>query len=207
MQNLTTATQTGLALDELCAGLTEPVSQAQQIFRQVLTALSEPGTRMTLAPLPSPRGVHSAAYQICLALLDNDTPLWISDSLLDPSLTSSLRFHCGCPIITERGEASFAIATPEDLANLDGFCQGSHEYPDRSTTLILQVDDLHSSGPWRLSGPGIANYRQVGIEGLNAGWTTWLKANREAFPLGIDLLLTDGNSLIGLPRTTRVEVE
>lgn len=207
MENLTQHTQTGLPLDELCTGLAEPVGQSQQIFRQVLTALSEPGTRLTLAPVPAPKGIHSAAYQVCLALLDTDTPLWVSDSLATPALLNSLRFHCGCPITDRREQAAFALALPDDLQTITGFSQGSHEYPDRSATIILQVDQLHSAGPWRLSGPGIKGQRQVGIEGLGQQWPTWLQADRDSFPLGVDLLLTDGNSLMGLPRTTLVEVE
>lgn len=207
MENLTQHTRSGLPLDELCTGLTEPVHQSQQIFRQVLTALSEPGTRLTLAPVPAPKGIHSAAYQVCLALLDADTPLWVSDSLATPSLLNSLRFHCGCTITGRRDEAIFAVAFPGDLENISGFSQGSHEYPDRSTTIILQVDHLHSAGPWRLSGPGIQDQKQVGIEGPGQQWPAWLQANRAGFPLGVDLLLTDGNSLMGLPRTTLVEVE
>lgn len=207
MENLSRHTRSGLPLDELCTGLTEPVSQSQQIFRQVLTALSEPGTRLTLAPVPAPMGIHSAAYQACLALLDADTPLWVSENLATPSLLNSLRFHCGCPITKRRNEAAFAVASPDDVEDLESFCQGSHEYPDRSTTVILQVDNLHSAGTWRLSGPGIKDHRQVGIEGLGKQWPAWLQANQAGFPLGVDLLLTDGNSLMGLPRTTKVEVE
>ena len=199
--------RSGLSLDELCAGLPEPVFQSQQIFRQVLTALSEPGTRLTLAPLASPGGIHSAAYQICLALLDADTSLWVADTLATPALLSSLRFHCGCPITPERGSATFALSTPDAIGDLDGFCQGTHEYPDRSTTVIVQVNNLHNTGPWQLSGPGINGSRQVGIEGLEGNWLAWLQANRAAYPLGVDLLLTDGNSLMGLPRTTNVEME
>lgn len=206
MEKLTANARPGLSLDQLCAGLHEPVLQSQQIFRQVLRALSEPGTRQTLAPQAAPRGVDSAAYQVCLALLDSDTPLWVADSLASTSLTSSLRFHCGCPIVAEPGEAAFAIATPQALAGLDRFCQGSHDYPDRSTTLILQVDSLHTSGPWQLSGPGIDGRRAVGIDGLESHWLNWLEENHAGFPLGIDLLLTAGNSLMGLPRTTRMEV-
>ncbi|MFC4259490.1 phosphonate C-P lyase system protein PhnH [Marinobacter lacisalsi] len=207
MENLNQQTRSGLPLDELCTGLAEPVSQSQQIFRQVLTALSEPGTRLTLAPVPAPKGIHSAAYQVCLALLDADTPLWVSDSLATPSLLNSLRFHCGCRVTHRREEAIFAVASPGDLESIAGFSPGSHEYPDRSTTVILQVDHLHSTGPWRLSGPGIEQPKQVGIEGLANHWPAWLRSNRASFPLGVDLLLTDGNSLMGLPRTTLVEVE
>ncbi len=207
MDHLHTQARSGLSLDQLCAGLSDPVMQSQQIFRQVLTALAEPGTRLTLPPLAAPRGIHSAAYQVCLALLDADTPLWVSDTLAADGLISSLRFHCGCPITSQRHESAFALATPESINGLTDFRQGTHEYPDRSTTLILQVEKLHNDGPWHLSGPGIDGSRQVGIDGLSGHWPAWLEANRAAFPLGIDLLLTDGNSLMGLPRTTNVEME
>lgn len=206
MDNLIPDTPPGLSLDLLCAGLSDPVFQSQQIFRQVLRALSEPGTRLTLAPLAAPRGVDSAAYQVCLALLDSDTPLWVSDGLDTPALLSSLRFHCGCPMTNEPGNATFAITTADEFTDLGRFYQGSDEYPDHSTTLIVQVDHLHSAGPWQLSGPGIDGHRSVGIDGLGPHWLPWLQANHAAFPLGVDLLLTDGNSLMGLPRTTRLEV-
>ena len=207
MDHLQTKDRPGLALDLLCAGLCDPVMQSQQIFRQVLTALAEPGTRLTLPPQAAPQYIHSAAYQVCLALLDADTPLWVSDTLASDGLVSSLRFHCGCPFTPSQNEAAFALATPQAINSLRDFRQGTHEYPDRSTTLIVQVEKLHNHGPWHLSGPGIDGSRQVGIEGLTGDWPAWLQANRATFPLGIDLLLTDGNSLMGLPRTTNVEME
>ncbi|AOY90221.1 phosphonate C-P lyase system protein PhnH [Marinobacter salinus] len=195
-----------LSLTGLCAGFEDPVQQSQQVFRHVLTALSEPGTLQNLPVSETPEGVHIASYQICLALLDAETPLWIGPSLKTSALVSALRFHCGCPVVDEPERAEFALTTPDFDGDLSIFAQGSHEYPDRSTTLIVQVDSLDATIDWTLSGPGIDGVRRVGIAGLDPRWPAMLADNLRRFPCGVDLLLTAGTGLMGLPRTTKVEV-
>lgn len=197
---------TGLSLTGLCAGFDDPVQQSQQVFRRVLTALSEPGAVQNLPANESPEGVHAAAYQICLALLDSDTPLWISPSLKTDALVSALRFHCGCRLVDEPGQAEFVLTTPDFDGDLTIFAQGNHEYPDRSATLIVQVESLDSASDWTLSGPGIQSERKVGITGLDPRWPGMLADNRSRFPCGVDFLFTAGTALMGLSRTTRVEV-
>lgn len=196
----------GLSLAGLCAGFEDPVQESQQVFRRVLTALSEPGTLQNLPVKESPEGVHNASYQICLALLDAQTPLWIAPSLKTATLVSALRFHCGCRLVDEPGQAEFALITPDFDGDLTRFAQGSHEYPDRSTTLIVQVESLNAASDWTLSGPGIDGVRRVGIAGLDPRWSGMLDENRRRFPCGVDFLFTAGPGLMGLPRTTHVEV-
>lgn len=196
----------GLSLAGLCAGLSDPGLQSLQVFRRVLTALSEPGTLHNLSESDTPEGLHIASYQICLALLDAETPLWIDPSLKATAVVSALRFHCGCPVVSTPEQAEFALVTPEFEGDLSCFALGSHEYPDRSTTLIVQVDSLEEAGNWTLRGPGISDKRSVGIAGLTARWPGMIADNRALFPCGVDLLFTAGTSLMGLPRTTNVEV-
>lgn len=201
-----TSAMPGLSLTGLCAGLDDQVQQSQQVFRGVLTALSEPGSLQQVQVSDAPEGIHVASYQICLALLDAETPLWIAPSLKTDALVSALRFHCGCRLVDEPGQAEFALTTPDFDGDLSRFAQGSHEYPHRSTTLIVQVDSLDAAKNWTLSGPGIDGVRDVGITGLNERWPGMLADNNRRFPCGIDLLFTAGTGLIGLPRTTQVEV-
>ena len=55
-----------------------------------------------------------------------------------------------------RSVSSFAlIGDPQKLPALDRFAFGSNEYPDRSTTLILQVESLSDGPEVELRGPGI----------------------------------------------------
>lgn len=196
----------GLSLAGLCPGFADAVHQSQQVFRQVLTALSEPGSLQQFPPREAPAQLNGAAYQVCLALLDAETPLWIAPALKTSAVVSALRFHCGCPLVDEPGQAVFALTTADEVGDLGRFAQGSDEYPDRSTTVIVQVPGLEQGGGWRLRGPGINGERRIGIAGLGASWPTQIARNHARFPCGVDLLFTAGDALMGLPRTTQVEV-
>src|SRR3982074_2984021 len=60
------------------------------------------------------------------------------------------------PVIWDSAVPSFwLIGYPAHLPPLDRFAFGSNEYPDRSTTLILQVDSLTQGTVFELRGPGI----------------------------------------------------
>ena len=197
----------GLSLAGLCAGFDDPVHHSQSVFRSVLAAMSEPGTLQSLPHGAAPEGTHSASYQVCLTLLDAETTLWISPALKTQALVSALRFHCGCTLVDAPDRADFALMTADFEGDLSSFAQGSHEYPDRSTTLIVQVERLQPSGELLLRGPGIDGTRTVGISGLNEHWQAMLNANRRRFPCGVDLVFTAGTTLMGLPRTTQVEAQ
>ena len=67
-----------------------------------------------------------------------------------------LKFHTGAPVIADSSICSFAlIGDASALPALDRFAFGSNEYPDRSTTLILQVESLTEGSRFELRGPGI----------------------------------------------------
>jgi len=188
-------------------GLADPVFDAQRLFRVVLEALSRPAT---LHPLPlevaPPRPLNPWVGAVALALCDLDTPVWLDPTLDDPAVRAWLRFHTGCPLVTDPGAAAFAFVG--DTARLDDlavFGIGTEEYPDRSTTVVAQVAALGrgAEGP-RLTGPGIPDPIHLAAEGLPPGfWTAW-KDNAALYPQGIDLLLAAPDQLAGLPRSTRI---
>ena len=192
------------------AGLTDPVMDAQAIFRQVMNALAEPGSVRPLDPdllaaLQPPAPLTPATAAMLLALADFETPVWLDPALSTASVTAYLRFHAGCPLVTEPSKASFAvIADGATLDRLDGFALGSLEYPDRSTTVIVQVMSLTHGPAWSLSGPGIDGIRTAHVLPLHHDLVASLQANHALFPCGVDLLLTDGTSVLGLPRSTDI---
>ncbi|MEO1318815.1 MAG: phosphonate C-P lyase system protein PhnH, partial [Pseudomonadota bacterium] len=81
---------------------------------------------------------------------------------------------------------------------------GTADYPDRSTTLIVELGALKGGQPLSLSGPGINGSVTVSPD-LPEGAVAALAGNRARFPLGVDLYLTAGEAVMGLPRSTRVE--
>src|SRR5690606_12551054 len=110
----------------LIEGFANPVAQTQQVFRQALGAMSEPGLVLDVQEQsegdrqPAPPGaLCDAAWALCLTLLDNETSVWISPALDGDALRQNLAFHCGCRIVEERAEAGFALLAADDLDDLD----------------------------------------------------------------------------------------
>lgn len=205
---LTTGTP---ALQGLCDGFADITHQSQQVFRSVLAAMAEPGTVHGVGSQKAPAPLSAAAYQVCLALLDQETPLWLHPELASAAALNSLRFHCGC-VLTDRPEvAAFALTTVTDAPPLVRFQQGSVEYPDRSATVVVEVLSLAGgAGEGRglvLSGPGIRDERRVQIGGFDEAFARQLSDNHRRFPCGVDLILTSDDQLMALPRTTRVVLD
>lgn len=191
----------------LDGGFHEPVFMAQAVFRQVMTAMSRPGTEVSVPDSVSPPALlDKTVAAIACTLADIDTPIW-----LDPALASSegvkgwLAFHTGARFTDDAGEAGFALIT--DIAampSLEAFAQGSQEYPDRSTSLILRLPGLEGGSPLSFEGPGIRERVTISPLGLPADFTRQWNANRERFPRGVDLILVSDGSLICLPRSARL---
>lgn len=190
----------------IASGFVDPSLDAQDVFRAALAALAEPGTQQSpKRQLPSVRHpLYQTTFALAMALADGDTPLWLDHD--DPDLAADFRFHCGCKIAAERGEAGFAIVTqPGKLEDLSVFALGSADYPDRSTTLLVQVEAFDRGAGFRLTGPGNAMPRDIRIDGLPGNFATLWRDNRAHWPRGVDLFLVTPERYLGLPRTTVVE--
>lgn len=188
-------------------GFTRPVFDAQHIFRAVMDAMARPGTVMSLASdaLP-PAPMNAAAGAVALTLCDHDTALW-----LDPRLSGGagvaawLAFHTGAPVTAMPADAQFAfVSEPALLPSLEAFAQGSQEYPDRSTTLIIQVESLDAGAPLTLRGPGIFDTASIAPDPLPRRFVEQWAQNNRRFPRGVDLVLAAPGKIAALPRTTRV---
>lgn len=197
----------GFDLSRVGAGFADPVTASQAVFRDSLEALSQPGQLVDiLSTAEAPAGVHAGSCALLLALLDQDTRLWLSPALASGGAPGYFRFHTGCTLAAEPASADFAlVAEPSELPALDAFAAGSEAYPDRSTTLVVQVATLEAGRGWTLSGPGIRSTRCLSVGGLGEGFVAQWAQNRRGFPCGVDVFITCGARIAGLPRTTRLE--
>jgi alpha-D-ribose 1-methylphosphonate 5-triphosphate synthase subunit PhnH len=195
-----------LALEGIGAGFSVPALASQAVFRATLEALSRPGRLQRAASdAEAPRELHAAAAAIALALLDQDTTLWRAASLESEAVGAYLRFHTGCRLATDARLADFALAGAAELPALEALECGSDEYPDRSATLILQVDSLEEGVGWRFAGPGIRGVARLAVGGLCAAFLAFWARNVALYPRGVDAFLACGERLCGLPRTVRIE--
>lgn len=197
-------------------GFGNPVFDAQAVFKAAMDAMASPGSVVPVPRLAQPPASLSAtAAALALALCDHDTPLWLDSQLAEcAAVYTWLGFHCGAPLVDKPATAAFAIAaSPTRLPPLDHFAQGTQEYPDRSTTVILQMDTLRAGvcegrlARLRLRGPGIWSTATLSVSPLPANFASQWQANGSRFPRGVDVILAGSDAVACLPRSVRIEME
>jgi alpha-D-ribose 1-methylphosphonate 5-triphosphate synthase subunit PhnH len=190
-------------------GFSDPVRGSQSVFRAVMDAMARPGTVHHFPGLtapPPPLGAVAGA--VISTLADADTPVWLDPSMAKTGVVRDwVVFHTGAPVTPYQSEAAFAlVAAPQSLSSLNGFALGTQDYPDRSTTLILQVETLSKGVKLVLEGPGIDGRTSIAPDPMPQHFAAQWRANRAAFPRGVDLILAAPGGVAALPRSTRLVV-
>jgi alpha-D-ribose 1-methylphosphonate 5-triphosphate synthase subunit PhnH len=191
----------------LAPAFDDPALASQAVFRTVMEAMGRPGL-----PRPMPSGLAAppllgpTAAAVALTLLDYETPFWLDQALAAaPEVAAWLKFHTGAPLTLDSRQAAFAfVSDPVAMPPFGAFSAGTLEYPDRSTTLVLQVASFGQGDALELSGPGISGSRSFSAQPLPPDFRARLIANRELFPRGVDLILVSPDAVAALPRSVRV---
>jgi alpha-D-ribose 1-methylphosphonate 5-triphosphate synthase subunit PhnH len=183
-------------------GFIDPVRDAQSTFRAVLDAMARPGRLHHVGQnLTAPMPLDRATAAVLLTLIDNETSLW-----MDPAAADSrdwLAFHCGATIVDAPGMATFALAL--SMPNLAELPIGTHETPESSATLILQVQALGIGTRYRLSGPGLRVPAPLTVSGLPSDFARIWQENHALYPRGIDVVLCANTAVMALPRSVTIE--
>ncbi|MGO7586994.1 phosphonate C-P lyase system protein PhnH [Rhizobium ruizarguesonis] len=196
----------GLKTEALTGGFAVPVFHAQSVFKMLMDGMARPGTIQTVQPdVAPPAPLGTAAGTIALTLCDHDTPVWLSQGLARSAVPEWLGFHTGAPLTTEKAEARFAFTEAGTaLSSFGPFASGTQEYPDRSTTLIIELANLESGRRLALMGPGIQSVTEIAPIGLPETFLRLWTENRALFPRGVDIVLTSAKRFLCLPRTTKI---
>jgi alpha-D-ribose 1-methylphosphonate 5-triphosphate synthase subunit PhnH len=192
---------------ELPAGFADKVLSAQSTFRSVMDAMARPGSvQRIVAAAGVPAGMMRGTAAIALTLFDHDTPLWLDGRMsATPDVAKWLKFHTSAPVVSEPAVCAFAlVGDAKALPSLDRFSFGSNEYPDRSSTLVLQVDSLTDGPAFELRGPGIDGVADLRARIQPSDLFAQLSINAALFPRGIDVVLVADDAVVAIPRTTRV---
>ena len=194
-------------LQNVVAGFTHEAFGSQAVFRTSLNALSYPGRPLEM-PLDCalPGQGQGAAVALLLGLLDSDTTLWMSPSVLHSDATAWLRFHTGCKVVEDVSVAQFIwVAYGDSLPQMSSLMLGSDAYPDQSATCIIETQGFDNDvTDLVLEGPGIDGKRTLKVLGLPDAFLEQWTNNQGIFPRGVDVFLTDATHIVGLPRTTRI---
>jgi alpha-D-ribose 1-methylphosphonate 5-triphosphate synthase subunit PhnH len=169
-------------------------SRTNAVFEELMWALSRPGLVRTL-----PGGGFSTMAE---SLVDRECTFHVA---ANADLDQALALTGARRATIANADYVFAsLAIADEICDLSALRLGTLAYPDEAATLFAPVR-LGSGQQLRLSGPGIKDSLCVAIDGIDASfWQLRDKAIR--YPLGFDLYLVDGDHVVGIPRSTKVEV-
>jgi len=179
-------------------GFSDASADSARAFRAILNAMARPGVVETLSGVIGPAPLSVASAAVILTLTDRTTPVFLAPSHDLPDVRAWIGFHTGAPLV-EASKSAFALGKWADLQPLDRFPLGQPDYPDRSTTLIVEA----TGQDWttaRLSGPGIETTAKATLPDV-----AFFQTNRALFPLGLDALFCADTKVWALPRSTKVE--
>jgi len=181
---------------------------SQAAFRAAMEAFARPGEIRAVSGAAAPAPLAPATAALLQSLADYETPIWLDHTFAGaPDVAEWIRFYAGAPIVDDKRQAAFAlIADAQNMPDVTQFALGSEEYPDRSTTLIVQIERFYGH-PFRISGPGIKGARDLAADALPENFAERLAANRELFPRGVDLVLVAGDQIAALPRSVHISRE
>ena len=174
-------------------------------FRQVLQAMSHPGTSSRLATPVTMTSEHASLIQMLGCLMDNEVTFSVIGDDVG-TLATTLCLHTGSSQ-TDIGTSDFVIATRGTTdGKLSHLKRGTLEYPDKGATLIYLVDEIaEEGGTAELSGPGIKGTVSPLFLGLAAAELAGLREVNAEYPLGVDAMFLDTNGRIAcIPRSTRI---
>ena len=177
---------------------------------------------------PGSRILTDAAALVGFALLNADISFYVDGPGSDLATRYLLVNTSARPVALE--EADFVFASGHaSAAVVEAMKKGSLPYPEEGATLVASVVGLATepSGlgapPDRaaigqtqsgadlaltLQGPGINGKKTFFVRGLNAPLVEALQQSNMEFPLGIDLILTDGDGRVAcIPRSSNVRWE
>lgn len=90
-----------------------------------------------------------------------------------------------------------------DTPHLSGVRIGTINHPDRSATLVINCS-FKTGFQLRVSGPGVKSTTDFDCDVPLAFWT--IRAQLIRYPRGVDCFLIDQHQVVGIPRTTLLEV-
>lgn len=179
----------------------DQVHDSQAVHRALVQAFSFPGTPVPFPSVGTPtvRGMKSPMGALVKTLLDPETTFWCDQ----PNDVTEQTGAKNRPI----GEAAFLLIPQGDedlwsLAFRSAF-RGTLADPHRGATVLVQASALSLGVTWLASGPGLEAPLALSLPGEGR----WVAARNDCcaeFPLGVDLVWLRDDSMVALPRTTRL---
>ncbi|WP_042477247.1 phosphonate C-P lyase system protein PhnH [Bacillus ndiopicus] len=182
----------------------ETVHYTQRAFRTLLNCFARPGTAGKLENNYTVNGLYAETATICMSLLDGEVSFQTANKHRE--INQSVHAITGCQIksleqadfiIIPHGTEQQQLLKAIELAKVGDLID-----PQKSATIIIELDEIAPTITAQLTGPGIKTVEHIELAVGKELLALRTSKNKE-FPLGIDCIFIERSGrVIALPRTT-----
>jgi alpha-D-ribose 1-methylphosphonate 5-triphosphate synthase subunit PhnH len=167
-------------------------AQTNETFRALMWSLSYPGRAHALE--------DANLERIAQTLLDLEVSYYTPDDSLNTKLRAT---GAKCKTISEADYLFYPSLSGQDVFELHTAKRGNSVYPDESA-LVIVATNFKRGALVALTGPGIKEKQRLQADVPVSFWQVRNEARH--YPLGWDVLLCAEDSIIGIPRSTHLEI-
>ena len=184
----------------------------QVIYRALLNAMTHPGKGHSFDSDHPDKADHWLLLQVASCLMDHEVTFALSNQWQE-GMGRDIAEITGSQMVDWPHADFVLIDGGTSHGRAEEVKVGTLAYPDRGATILYCIPSIaepsNTHPNWiRLSGPGIEHPISPKVEGLEIDEYRLLRDINSAYPLGVDAFVIKGNdTIMGLPRSTRMEVE
>ncbi|MCC0661739.1 phosphonate C-P lyase system protein PhnH [Clostridioides sp. ZZV14-6154] len=188
------------------------VSYMQEIYRKLLDSASFPGklNNINNITIENNTKLSNGAIGIAITLLDQEVTFYIENCTKE-DIKNIRALTMSSQVNYNKSDYLFLDINSElDILQIK---IGSFEYPDESTTIIHQVNELSTDYKDKfirlyLSGSGIKSKKNLYIDGIKQEFLEKLLMINKDYPTGADLILIDTKGEVAfIPRSSKLSWE
>ena len=187
------------------------VHDIQSVYRKVLNSMARPGVIETLEEqkkIDIEVSCNKGTFLVMLMLLDGEVSFNIVSEKSEEmtSLISQMTYSKQKNL--EEADYIFVLedASEKSLAEVYKLAKiGTLIDPNKSATIIAEVNSINNNDDLELSGPGIKDKKSLSISGNNK-WIKERELKNKEYPLGVHAIYIDKEyKVVSLPRTTKIK--
>jgi alpha-D-ribose 1-methylphosphonate 5-triphosphate synthase subunit PhnH len=183
------------------------IFDAQVHFRIILDCMARPGKVNNFGKITvhSPDNLHPASALVAFALLNRDVSFYANKNNSEIAEYFIVNTYSK-PSAIKNADFVFINGTDDGKILLETNT-GLLEYPEKSATVIIDVDNIYDVPKDQtheiiLKGPGVESEKRVYIRNISDHILQSVKEQNAEYPLGIDVILTDSvGNVMCIPRT------
>lgn len=183
------------------------VHDTQQVFRELLSAMSNPGQIKNIASQTAKfQDIYAVLTAIGCTLLDNEEAMYVEKN---PRLFQELS-DLTMARDSELAKADYIFLSSEmNYGSMEQILKavkkGTYEDPQSSATLIILCQELSGKSEMRLTGPGVDKEISLLVNQYLKTIVKLRQGLKTEYPLGVDMIFADPHGdILGIPRLTKI---